>query len=539
MFTIVKSQAQTFSALPIVRHVQRLEESLEASFPFYTIFGLFGFLWAAAFWPALHDAWWYADDLWAGEWTSAQRWGAFTLGDGRPLLGLWSYSFCLDNRADDYLANILLRWAQGAVHVLNATLLARLLWQVMRSSTAMLAILPFLLWPFNADSVMWRAGSFYAIAALPALLGLTAIRINGTPRDHWYWILGSILCGSSMLALQTSAFASITAWTIVVAATVAKDERVPWRQLGREGLLVVAGLGLGAAISLWLIRTYPHEPGYIFARTRLATDIGAKLSFVAQLNLRLLTSPEFYPSWLRFTHVALGLVTILCVVALPWLTRSGHEVSRRWGTMLACVVAWLILPYAAQLVVAESIFWLRTLYLAPLVFTACFVVLFTPQSHHESFSGVAAIFLLIIVCSYVPIARQHASEYVTSYQRDVAQLRRIEDLADQTGLNRVIVVPGTPFHRYNPYHLRYVFFYTHNSLLAIPFGMRETFIRTRSHLQPVCQAKDMIVLQRGDVDTDKAILTRALAQRAKLRVGADEPVCQKIDGYNVLGIFLP
>lgn len=39
-----------------------------ARFLFGRVFLIFGFLWASAFWPALHDAWWYADDFWMGEW---------------------------------------------------------------------------------------------------------------------------------------------------------------------------------------------------------------------------------------------------------------------------------------------------------------------------------------------------------------------------------------------------------------------------------------------------------------------------------------
>src|SRR6516225_3042360 len=121
---------------PKARHflnqlASRLNEQageLTLRFPWWRVFFIFGLLWALFFWPALHNAWWYADDFWAGEWTDAQRWGPFVLGNGRPLLGLWSYSFLLDHSPNAQWANILLRWFQGGVHVLNATVLAGLLW---------------------------------------------------------------------------------------------------------------------------------------------------------------------------------------------------------------------------------------------------------------------------------------------------------------------------------------------------------------------------------------------------------------------------
>jgi hypothetical protein len=139
--------------------------------------------------------------------------------------------------------------------------------------------------------------------------------------------------------------------------------------------------------------------------------------------------------------------------------------------------------------------------------------------------------------SYWPISREHAAEYVKSYQADMADLGEVEQHAAELGLRRVIVVPGTFFSLYNPHHFKYSMLCTHNSSLAYPW-VRETFIRNRSGLRPICQLEDMPVLARGDIDPQSAILHRALEQKKNLGPSSG-PQFQKIEGTDVMGIFLP
>jgi hypothetical protein len=504
--------------------------------PFWWVLLIYGCLWAFAFWPALHDAWWYADDFWMGEWTEAQRWGVFVIGNGRPLLGFWSYSFILDHSANDQLVNISLRWLQGGVHVLNAALIARLLWDVVRSWIAILASLPFLLWPFNADAVLLRSASFYAIATLLSLLGLWAIRFNGSKRDRLYWICGSCLCGLSMLAMQTSAFASIAVWIVLVGLTALQEQPMPRRRLLREAAFLAAGTMIGAAISYWLIKTHPIS---LFAgRGRLASDLGATFKLLCDINRRVILFPGFYPSWLKLFHVLLGADTMFAIAFFGWTQYKGATDIWRPILVFFCLTLCLVVPFSAQLIaVGQPLVVLRTLYLAPIVFTACCVLTLQLLKKRVWLQQGSVVLLFLILISYWPIARKHAAEYVKCYQSDMADLRRVEQHAAELGLTRVMVVPGMPFYNYNPHHFQYFMLCTHNSSLAFPW-VRETFIRNRSRLRPICQPEDMPLLVRGEVDLQRVILHRAGQQKKKL-VTTAEPQFQRIEGTDVMGIFLP
>jgi len=539
---------------PNVRHfLDRLASALKEQaseftvrFPWWRVFFIFAFLWALAFWPALHDAWWYADDFWLSEWTEAQRWGDFIIGNGRPLAGLWSYSFLLDHSANDQWANIALRWFQGGVHVLNATLLAGLLWSVIRHWAAILAALPFLLWPFNADSVLIRSVASYAIAALLSLLGLWAIRVNGSKRDGLYWISGTCLCGLSMLAMQTSAFASIAVWIVLVGLTAIHSEPMPWRRLLREVAFLAAGTLTGAAISYWLIKTHPI-PILLFAgRGDVAFDFPMALGMLAKIEAVVILFPSFYPWWipafypwwLRILHVLLIADALFAIVFLGWTKCKKAKAIWRPILVFLCLALCLVVPFSAQLIaVGQNAVVLRTLYLAPILFTACAILAFRLLRHRVWLQRATMVLLFLILISYWPIARENAAEYVRCYQADMADLRGVERHAAQLGLTRVIVVPGMFFSLYNPHHFKYAMLCTHNSSLAYPY-VRELFIRNRSGLRPLCQPEDMPLLVRGDVDPQNAILQRALEQRKNL-VMTSEPQFQRIEGTDVMGIFLP
>jgi hypothetical protein len=180
---------------------------------------------------------------------------------------------------------------------------------------------------------------------------------------------------------------------------------------------------------------------------------------------------------------------------------------------------------------------LRTLYLAPILFSACTIFTFQLFRHRVWLERATMALLLLILISYWPISREHAAEYVKCYQADMADLGEVEQHAAELGLTRVIVVPGTFFSLYNPHHFRYSMLCTHNSSLAYPW-VREAFIRNRSELRPICQLEDMPVLARGDIDPQSAILHRALEQKKNLGPSSG-PQFQRIEGTDVMGIFLP
>ncbi|MEP6955430.1 MAG: hypothetical protein ABI883_01285, partial [Chthoniobacterales bacterium] len=521
---------------PSSAHGQRTDRSP----PFPLLLALLGFsvVWVAAFWPALHDAWWYADDFWMGSWTSAERWGRFVLGNGRPIVGVWSYSYWLEGGASEW-PNILLRWGQGGVHLFNAVLIASLLWEVMPSRAAILAVVPFLLWPFQADAVIWRAGFVYALAALFALAGLRLIRRQESRRNKLRWTAGSALCGLSMLTMQPSAFASLLVGCILVALTIMRPGPVPWRRLLREAAFVSSGVILGMVVSFWLIHSYPPFPPPFGGRAQLAPDLPVRLALLWELNKTVVFFPTFYPAPIKIVHGAIIGSALGALVAVIWRwTRARDYFLRRVLVLTLCLLGCVFFPYAAQvLVVGQERIVLRTLYLGPLLFTAGWLVSYLAWEQSLWLRRLHLGLLLALALLYLPIARRHAAEYVQSYAGDLAALHEVEQSAMRLGLRRVMVVPGMPFAFYNPYGLRYLMLCSHNSSLAYPW-VREHFIRARSSLQPVCQPEDIFLLRMQDVDYGKVIMQAALLQKARLPPSS-LPLVQKIDGHDVAGIFLP
>src|SRR5262249_40225610 len=92
--------AEREGKITVTRLISALEQQaaeFRIRFSFWQVFSIFFLLWALFFWPALHEAWWAMDDFYLIEWTNAVRWGKFVVGNGRPLLGVWSYSYLLDS----------------------------------------------------------------------------------------------------------------------------------------------------------------------------------------------------------------------------------------------------------------------------------------------------------------------------------------------------------------------------------------------------------------------------------------------------------
>jgi len=339
-----------------------------------------------------------------------------------------------------------------------------------------------------------------------------------------------------MLAAQPSAFAGVAVWTVLVGLTALQPGPMPWRKLLREAAFLAAGITIGAAISYWLIKAYPLPPR--FNRSALATDPGGMFKLLWDINRHVILFPGFYPPSLKLFHVLLGASALfaLCIAGLV----KSKETKVIWRPILAvcCLTLCLVLPYSAQLaVVTQRLVVLRLLYLAPIFFTACFVFLFQLVMSRVWPARASLLLLFLILVSYWPITRKHAAEFVRSYKMDLLDLHRVEEHAAQMGLTRVMVVPGMPFFRYNPHHFKYFMLCTHNSSLAFPW-IRECFIRNRSGLRPICQPEDMPLLVRGEVDLQSVILHRAWQQKRKL-VATAEPQFQRIEGTDVMGVFLP
>ena len=146
-------------------------------FPWLLALALFLFLYIVPAWPALIHAWWYSDDLCALE----QGWRTLVphcLENGRPVQSLWYALFLLEQGPGASAVNCGFRFLQVGLHAAAAICIVRVIWQQVPSWAAFAGVLPFLLWGFSPEAVLWRGAGMYTLAACLAAAGLLLIRLQ-------------------------------------------------------------------------------------------------------------------------------------------------------------------------------------------------------------------------------------------------------------------------------------------------------------------------------------------------------------------------
>jgi hypothetical protein len=427
---------------------------------FAITFALYMLIWSFANWPALKQAWWCADDFIRAEDLS----GSLPRGleNGRPLEGLWFWTFALDGRSDHELQNMALRLLQGGLHSLTATIAAYLLWQHTLRKTTVLAVLPFLLWPFNQEAVLWRSAGAYTVAAMLGLLGLWAIRQEG------YWLKGlgvvAIILGS--WANQVAVLSGLIVWVILVSLDSPQSHSLT--RVKQEITLFLLGYVVGGVSSYIIARSfYPSQ------RTTFGLDYKIKLHYLFDLNQILLVYPDNYPQWLAGLHVLLFMATISILI---W--------QHRLLPLLALTLL-LVIPYLPLLLVKENNLAWRVMYLAPFVIVAAWSLLEQAIGSQRIGLLLAGGLLSLILVSYIKIGRANAHEYVQIFTADLATLHQIEVEAKQREISMIFVATHPDFVRgWNPYSLRYISSDSKLSAFQISW-MAHPFIRWFSPLQPI------------------------------------------------------
>jgi hypothetical protein len=375
------------------------------------------FAWASANTPGLLKAWWHLDDLYR-TW-DLQKSLHRGLVNGRPVEGLWFYTFYLDQPPGHSTANILLRCMQSGLHCLAALLWIRLLARRVVIWKAALSALPFLLWPFNGEAVLWRTAAAYPLAVCFSLFGLLIIDEARAPMAQ---ICGAALIGLAMLTNQNSATAGLVGFALIMAIDLDADRFRPWRKNLLRFSILCAGYLVGTAIS-WLITHHYAKAG---SRAQFPHNFKEKLGHWRELNHLFLFWPGIYPRTLRWAH-CLVLASAPIVILYRAMTRKIRISRAILVTLL--LGSLLILPYTAILGVAELTLAHRLWYVAPSIIGACWLVPAAQWPLKSLPFAAAAICLGVVSISYGKMARENAREYIESYEADLRSLRALETVA--------------------------------------------------------------------------------------------------------------
>ncbi len=424
-------------------------------------------------WPGLAKPWLFLDDYHKIHFVSTVVKSDVAL--GRPVEGLWFSTFYLDGNLEQPENNMALRFIHGSIHVLASTFAAILIWKHTKRWIALFSMIPFLIWPFNGEAVLWRAAAGYPIAAFLSILGVYLISLEGRFRFVWK-TLGMIFISASLLANQLSAFAGLVLLLIIIGLDFEENINISRKKLGRY-LYVIFGYFLGGTISILLLRFYSPD----LQRSHFATDLYVKIKLLYRLNRQFISSPDFYPDWI------IGLHVVLLVSAMCWLIWNVYKNNGIRINMLISILIFASLfaiPYTALLLLTtESWSSWRLMYLAPFLFTMALNLFNLGSENVLIVRRLPILILIILIVGYFQIGRINSSEYVTVFDGDIRVLRQFELAANQQGANQVTVSTYPDFiSDWNPYDIKYSHGSSKHSAFHIQYSWY-TFINNFSTLK--------------------------------------------------------
>jgi hypothetical protein len=439
------------------------------------LFVLYFGAWLIANWPAAHRAWWYLDDFSRMEYLSDSI--PIGLENGRPLEGIWFLTFALDSNGAAQFQNIILRLLQGGFHCLAASIAAYLLWEDTKLFASFFCFLPFVLWPFNAEAVLWRTAGGYPLAAFLSVLGVFLLSRH-SQGGSIHKITGSVLIALAIFSNQIAATAGLVVWFLIVCARWLK-ERSPLEFMGRAELgYLVAGYFSGGLASTMMAKYFDTYTG----RSSFAENIFKRLRYISDLNVRFFSWPEFYPAWLTWAHLILLLVAL--VLPLIIFLRSKKPVST-FLIFLDVLIAAFVIPYAPLLLLSESWPSFRIFYLAPMLLSLAWITIMQQKVNTSVRFAVAGIYAVILL-GYFMIAWYNSAEYPKVFDADMGKLEELRKKADQNQISSIFVAssPEYPVANWNPYEIRYMHADSKLSafLVYYPAG---SFIRLFSTLHPI------------------------------------------------------
>jgi hypothetical protein len=392
------------------------------------------------------------------------------------------------------VANRLLRLLQGGLHAVVATLVGLHFRRRGGRSAGVVAGLPFLLWPYSAEAVLWRSAGQYVLAALLSVAAAEAV----TRRRQGAAVA---LAATAVLTHQLAGTAGLVVWALG-AVLAWPDARVPGRELRREIGALGGGLLLGSAASALLAR---------LAQT--ATGIGldqalgsARIALLWRLESLFLAGGLFYPAWLAGVQLALvALVPVAAVTGFGPATRV-----RAVAAGLALLALGLLLPYAPLVAVAVHDVDRRSFYLAPLALGAAFAFAERAGAQRRGLSAAAWLLLLALVAGYLPLARDAARGYVRLYEADLRLLADVERIAERHGTRRIRFLLEDAPRPANPHGLDFRRGGPLVSALLTEWSA-PGFVRTRSPLVPEADADGACARRCGETPEPGALRFLPLA----------------------------
>lgn len=412
-------------------------------------------LWSFANWPALNEAWWSTDDYFFMEQVGKSNYPSFSgLTTGRPVCFFWYETFLLENNSSREIYNVLLRFIQGAIHCSAAILAAILIYQSTNRWTAFLSTLPFLLWPFNGEAVLWRAAGYYPLAALFGLVGVYVIW-QSKGKNNSRLLAGCLCIVLAVLTNQVAGLSGLILWVILITLSILDDTPTAseHRKLYFRTSLIVSVYLLAGFLSYFIANYFSALDE---SRAIFTSHYVEKLLYLSRLNYDLLFYPRYYPFWLRLLMVML--IMIYGLVFLETCIRQKCSIKRVILFALFPITLFVI-PYAPLLLVSENSTSPRLLYIAPLSITGLWVVLDRSMGNRIFARMTLLVILIFIVLGYVSIARVSSSEYVESFNEDLRVLNIIRNYGSsikKEELQVSVVTPPNFIRDWNPYNLKYM-----------------------------------------------------------------------------------
>lgn len=412
-------------------------------------------LWVLYFWPAIVNEWWAVDDYYFLVHRTIEKQNTFAylinfFRTGRPLSILWIHliKYYVTNMPLQ-VAGIAPRLLQGIFHTVCALLIGMIFVRFTRRKSALLTVLPFLLWPFGSEATTWISAVGYPIAALLSILGLMLL-ISKDRISLVYRLTGILLIALSPFSNQAGCLSGLLVYCILLALSLYDHQHrsALFRILPTVLFSYFVGLVLQSTVLILLQENR-------FARL---TTGGLGDHMLKQFELTftfLFSNPSLYPSWLVIVHyvfLALALISIFLLSSAPTLwkaTIGGFTVI-----LLGC--AFLFILRATTII--TGIDWVsgRTMYLDPLLFSFALCLILQSRLRPAINTLIVAILLIVLVAGYYPISVSNARENVSVFENDLKTLRHLETLARAEDTDQLLIA-YLPFGKPsdNPYSIRY------------------------------------------------------------------------------------
>jgi len=402
--------------------------------------------------------WWMGDDFnYIVNWriwyesgdplTKMPSWHA--LKNGRPLMVILLSTFLIDNTVNSEIYNVILRYAQGIAHCLAVTIMLIILWYKTHKINIIFYILPFLIWPFNAEAVLWRSASQYPFSALLICSGMYLILINSSNNISRN-ILGILFIVLSIMTNQVSAFLGIAIFILILGIKSLNNEDVLIKETYNQIFIIFLGFIIGGFLSYIIGCTSGDRIG-------ISNDIIGKIKLLIELNYSVIFNIKFYPRWIIFIHSFLIILPILLIL---YKKKHSSLPSRNIILALVCYLSIFIIPYSAILLSKENWPSWRIMYISPIIFTSAFLYLdyLLDRFKFKKFIEFATLILLVI--GYVQISRINTSEYFEAFNNDLKQIEVIDNYLREHDLAKDYPIHIVTFPDYvrtwNPYNLKYI-----------------------------------------------------------------------------------